>query len=366
MNQTLTKYPFLKHYDDSQIITGEGQFKPGQKRIYNITKLLMIGAILTGGYFVWTYVLPTVFLALGQLLAVVITIVGLTALVVLFPTILKGLKLLSKHLQKVLITIDPFEELDVQRRKLHEAKSLLVQSRSKIETLENEMMKKSIEFKNSSEKIQTDILRLKDRADKTKNKIQEIMKTDKDYGSNDQFIQYKVQLDRELNEANRKSMELTQSNDYIGKYGSRSVIMKKVRQKLFMAEAASDNKLSDFDLTVKMLKHDYDFARDAKEGTNAAKRALMIDKSWELEFAMDTITNTIANDIAVTTANISDISKLTADYDLNSDELYLRLDTVADNIRTGKFETTDPKKYRNEEYILTHEEKSQSGFGNLF
>jgi hypothetical protein len=366
MNQTLTKYPILKHFDDSQIITGEGQFKPGQKNIYNVTKLLTIAAVGAGGYFTWVYVLPTVFLALGQLLAVVLTIVGITALVVLFPTILKGLKHLSRHLQKALITIDPFEELRVQRKKLGEAKSLLSQSRSKIETLENEMMKKSFDFKSASEKIQTEILRLKDRADKTMLKIQEVINTDKEYKSNDHYIQHKVQLDRELNEANRKSMELTQSNDYIGKYGSRSVVMKKVRQKLFMAEAASDNKLADFDLTVKMLKHDYDFARDAKDGTNAAKRALMIDKTWELEFAMDTITNTIANDIAITTANISDISKLTADYDLNSDELYTRLDSVADNIRTGKFETTDPKKYKNEDYVMTHEEKVNSGFGSLF
>lgn len=366
MNQTLTKYPILKHFDDSQIITGEGQFKPGQKSIFNVTKILTIAAIAVGGYFTWIYVLPPIFEALGEMLSIAIVIASLTAMVVLFPRLIQGLKILSKHLQKILMSIDPFEELEVQRQKLHDSKSLLVQSRSKIETLENEMMKKSVEFKESSDKIQTDILRLKDRADKTNSKIEEIKKTDKDFSSNDQYIHYKVLLDRELNEANRKSMELNQSNDYIEKYGTRSIVMKKVRQKLFMAEAASDNKLADFDLTVKMLKHDYDFARSAKEGTNAAKKALMIDKAWELEFAMDTITNTIANDIAITTANISDISKLTADYDLNSDELYTRLNGVADNIRTGKFDTTDPKKYRSDDYIPTHEEKINSGFGNLF
>jgi len=366
MNQTLTKYPILKHFDDSQIISGDNQFKPGQKGIFNVMRLLVVGGVIAGGYMVWTHVLPVVFQALGQMLAVAITVIGFTALIILFPTIVRALKKLSKHLQKLLIRHDPFEELDIQRRKLHESKGLLVQSRVKIEGLENEMMRKSYDFKTSSEKIQSDILRLKDRADKTKKQLEEIKKSNKDYGTDDNYITLKVQLDRELNEANRKSLELIQSNEYIGKYGSRSVIMKKVRQKLFMAEAASDNKLADFDLTVKMLKHDYEFARRAKEGTNAAKKALMIDKSWELEEALDTITNTIANDIAITAANISDISKLTSDYDLNSDELYLKLDSVADNIRTGKFEMTDPKKYKNEEYNLTHEEKINTGFGNLF
>ncbi len=364
--QSLSKYPILKHFDTSQIITESGEFKPGQKPIYQVLRLLAVGAVGYFAYMMFNTVLPIAFTYFGHMIGIVGYVIGIMALIVFMPTIFKGMKHASRFLQKYMISIDPFLELETQRKKLEESKVLLQKSKVHIEGIESEMSNKSLQFKKNTEKLQSDIQRLKERSDLIKKKMEEIKSKVQDYKHDDHYIHHEMELMNTLSEANRKIVEMEQSNEFISKYGARSVVMKKVRQKLHRAQFAADDKLADFDLTVKMLRHDFEFAKKAKEGTNAAKQALMIDKAWELEFALETITNTIANDIAITTVNINDINKLTSEYDLTSDELYDKLDNIANNIKIGELKINDPKKYKAEDYIMTQEEKNSTGFGSLF
>jgi hypothetical protein len=87
---------------------------------------------------------------------------------------------------------------------------------------------------------------------------------------------------------------------------------------------------------------------------------------WERDYALEVITSTISNDIAISSGNFKDIENLTQNFDLNSDEMFANLDAIADKIQTGGNDI-DIKKYNNIDYKLTSEDKSKSnGFGDMF
>jgi len=93
----------------------------------------------------------------------------------------------------------------------------------------------------------------------------------------------------------------------------------------------------------------------------------LFTKGWELEYALDVVTNTIALDLATTKENLLDLDTLTSQYSLDSDELYSKLDTLADQIKTDKYVVPESKKYANPNYKLSPEDKQESkGFGDIF
>jgi hypothetical protein len=93
----------------------------------------------------------------------------------------------------------------------------------------------------------------------------------------------------------------------------------------------------------------------------------MFTKDWELEYALEVVTSTIAQDIARTSENLIDIDALTSKYSVDNDELYSRLDSLADKIKTGDSVVPDSTKYTSPNYKLTKEDKLESGgFGDIF
>ncbi len=116
-----------------------------------------------------------------------------------------------------------------------------------------------------------------------------------------------------------------------------------------------------------MLKKEFEFAKNAKEATESAKSAMMFTKDWELEYALEVVTSTIALDIARTSENLIDIDALTSKYSVDNDELYSRLDSLADKIKTGDSTIPDSTKYTSPNYKITKDDKLNSGgFGDIF
>ena len=361
--EQLSKYPILSHYDSTQIVEKADGFKKGQLPIYNILKLALIAAVI---YFSWIYILPTVFIALGKLAAVVITILSIVFLFLARKPIFGFLKLLSRKMSEALINQEPFEELDRQRKKLEDARKQVTTSKIKIAGLEAESFKRAKDFEKKTEQLKIKIKNLRDKGTDIKVKMENMQKNNPDYAIDDMYISYKSEFLKVANEGKRAELELQQSMSFIQRYGVNGNTMKKLKQKLYLAEIASDNKLADLDLTITMLQHEYQFASESRKGTDAAKKAMLIDKNWELEYAMNVITNTIAQDVAATVANIKDIERLTTDFNFDSDELFKQLDTLADNIQADKIKTPDSNKYKNENLILSDSEKQNSTFKGLF
>lgn len=355
----IMELPVFKSFDQSQIVSNGGELKPGAKGIFWFLKLAVIGAV---GYLTWVYVLPPLFQALGQMLAVVGTGILCVFLIMIAPAIFKWLKNLAKNVHKGVIRQAPFEEFARQEEKMLINKKNFQLGKAKIKNLENDMMVEAKKSENDAHKLQDEIIRLQTKT-RTLNDQLKLMvdQGGLDARNSDEYVNGRAELAKMLADAERISHRLSQSKDYVQKYGSRAAIMKKLNQKLIMVEASMDIKIADFQATVEMLKKDFEFAQKSKEATNAAKSAMMFDKSWELDYAMEVVMSTISNDIAITSGNIRDIDSLSTNYNLDNDDLYNKLDSLADSIRVGNDIIPSAKQYNNIDYKLTSEDRLKTG-----
>jgi len=183
----------------------------------------------------------------------------------------------------------------------------------------------------------------------------------------DEYVEMQTGLMKTLSEAQRISHMLNQSTGLVRKYGSRAHVIGKLDRKLNMVDTAMEIKIADFEVSIDMLKKEYAFAEAAKQATEQAKSAMLFTKGWELEYALDVVTNTIALDLATTKENLLDLDSLTSQYSMDSDELYTKLDKLADQIKTDNYNVPESKKYQNPNYKLSSEDKIESkGFGDIF
>jgi hypothetical protein len=361
----LSELPILKHFDQNEISAKVESFRKGEKGMFWFFKL---AALIGVGYLTWTYVLPPVFQAIGQFLAVAATGVLIIAGVIMAPVIVKAIRLFTRSLHKALIKYDPFAQLEIERQKMLENQRTFRTAKGNIASLKTEMEVEADKSEKEAESGQTRIIALQGKAEKIKHEMDAmVQKMGVDAKSEDDYVNRASELQKILAEAQRVANKLNQSKDFVQKYGSRAAIMKKMGQKLTMVETVMDIKIQDFDATIDMLKKDYEFGQKSNAATSAAKSAMGFTKGWEFDYALDVVTSTIANDIAITAGNLRDIETLTSNYSLDSDELYANLNAVADKIKVGQDIVPQAKQYSNPEYTLSQSDRVKSGgFGELF
>ena len=364
---TLLELPILKHFDESkgEIALSTDTLKKGEKSIFWILALGLLGV---GGYLTWTYIIPPLFTMLGQAIALSATGVFLIFLVMMFPVIMKALRFATKNLHKALIQSNPFNELEEQKQKMVKNREVFKNTKAKLKGLKNEMEMESTKSEKEAKSFQEDVLSLQRQSEKLKSAMDEMVRingvTAKD---TDEYVALQSELARKLSDSQRISNQYEQSKSFIQKYGIRANVLGKMDRKLTLAGTAIDIKIADFDATVIMLKKEFEFAKNAKEATESAKSAMMFTKDWELEYALEVVTSTIALDIAKTSENLIDIDALTSKYSVDNDELYSRLDSLADKIKTGDNIIPDSTKYSSPNYKMTKEDKLNSGgFGDIF
>jgi len=351
--------PILKNFSKSEIVTKVDTFRKGEKNLFWFIKLAVFGAL---GYLTWTYVLPPIFQAVGRLSAIFATGIMCVAAVVLAPALLRGLRLLARNLHKTFIKYDPFGQLALERVKMVDNESKFRIAKGGINTLRLDMEAQSVLSEKEVKTGQAKILSLQSKAEQLKSQMAQMV-TEKgpDIKGEDVYVDMLNQFQTILADAQRQANKLNQSILYVSKYGTRANIMKKMGQKLSIVETQMSIKLSDFDATVEMLKKDYDFGQRSNAATSAAKSALGFTKGWEFDYAMDVITATISQDIAITSGNLKDIDTLTSNFSLDSDESFASLNMIADRIKTGVDVIPTAKQYNNPEYKLTSEDKRNSG-----
>lgn len=365
LEANLGQLPLMKNFTQDQIVTKVDNFRKGEKNLFWFLKLAVFGAT---AWATWTYVLPPVFQAIGQFMAVAATGIMIVAGIIMAPVIVKGIRAFTRFLHKALIKYDPFAQLETERQKMIDNQTIFRASKGKIAQLKTDM---EIEAKRSEKEAldgQTNILKLEGKAAKVKLAMDEMLaKLGPAARGEDEYVNLTSDLQKIVASAQQVAHKLEQSKDFVQKYGSRAAIMKKMGQKLTLVETAMDIKISDFDATVEMLKKDYEFGQKSNAATSAAKSAMLFSKGWELDYALEVVTNTIANDIAITTGNLRDIDSLTANYSMDSDDLYTNLNIIADKIKVGSDIVPSAKQYSNPEYKLTSDDKIKSnGFGDMF
>jgi hypothetical protein len=364
-NTKVLELPILKHFEQSEITMNPNNWKKGQKGIAIVIGIVLLGTIAWGLY---SFILPIVFTWIGQALGAIAAAVLVIAFFILLPVIIKALKRLSRFLQKMLIKNDPFAELEEQKGKMVDNRNRFKQAKAKIKAIKSGMEQESLKAEKETKEYQEKVLLLQSRAETTKNKMtqmeQSLGEAAKD---SDDYVELQTGIMRTLSEAQRVSHMLNQSTGLIRKYGSRAHVIGKLDRKLNMVDTAMEIKIADFDVSIDMLKKEYAFAEAAKQATEQAKSAMLFTKDWELEYALDVVTSTIAMDLATTNENLIDLDSLTSQYSLDSDELYTKLDKLADQIKTDSFTVPQSKQYSNPNYKLTDEDRAESkGFGDIF
>jgi hypothetical protein len=364
---TLLSLPILKHFDESkgEIALKSGTLKKGEKTLFWALALSLLGV---GGYLTWTYIIPPLFTMLGQAIALSATGVFLVFLVMVFPVIMKGLRFATKNLHKALIQSNPFNELEEQKLKMVKNREVFKNTKAKLKGLKNEMEIEASKSEKEAKSFQEDVLSLKRQCEKLKSAMDEMVRLNGVAAKDtDEYVALQSELARKLSDSQRISTQYEQSKNFIQKYGVRANVLGKMDRKLTLAGTAIDIKIADFDATVTMLQKEYEFAKNAKEATESAKSAMMFTQDWELEYALEVVTSTIALDIARTSENLIDIDSLTSKYSVDNDELYSRLDSLADEIKTGDNTIPDSTKYTSPNYKMTKEDKMASGgFGDIF
>lgn len=359
--------PILKHFDDEkgEISLNPKNWRNGEKGLNAFIKIALFAGL---GYAAWVYILPPLFTALGQVIALAGVAVFVIFFILMLPIIFKFLRRVTRGIHKSLIKHDPFGELQDQKQKMLRNRKVFKDSKAKIKALKNNMEQEAFKAEKEAKDFQDQVLSLQKHAEKIKSKMEAIVAEKGSAGKDtDTYVELHSALAKKLSQSQQIAHQLKQSKSFIQKYGSRASVMGKLDRKLTLAGTAIDIKISDFDVTIRMLEKEFQFAKTARAATDGAKSAMLFTKDWELEYALDVVTETIAMDIAKTQENLSDIDSLTSKYDVDSDELYAQLDTLAEKIQTGKDYIPEAKKYNNPNYKLTAEDKQESGgFGNMF
>lgn len=364
---TLLELPILKHFDESkgEIALNTQTLKKGEKSLFWVIALGLLGI---GGYLTWTYIIPPLFTMLGQVIALSATAIFLIFLVIMFPVIMKALRFAAKNMHKALIQSNPFNELEEQKKKMVKNREVFKNTKAKLKGLKNEMEMEASKSEKEAKAYQEELLSLQRQSEKLKSAMDEMVRINGVSAKDtDEYVALQSELAKKLSNSQRISNQYEQSKSFIQKYGVRANVLGKMDRKLTLAGTAIDIKIADFDATITMLRKEYEFAKNAKAATESAKNAMMFTKDWELEYALEVVTSTIAQDIARTSENLLDIDTLTSQYSVDNDELYSRLDSLADKIKTGDNTIPDSTKYTNPNYKMTKDDKQNAGgFGDIF
>ncbi len=361
----MSKLPIFKHFNGDSITNQVDKFRTGEKGLFWFVKLAALGAI---GYGLWVYVLPTVFAAIAQTLAFFTVGVMILGLALAAPVVLKGLRRFTRFLHKSVIRHDPFAELEEQRNKMIQNQQKFRAAKGKISGLKQEMEIEASKNEELAKDLQKTILNAKSKATKMKAQMDDLVaKHGKAAQGTDEYINLYSEFTKLMSMSQRYDHQLKQAQEHTEKYGSRANVMMKFGQKMIMVETNMDIKVLDFDATIEILKKDWEFAKKSKEATQTAKDAMLFTKDWELEYALDYVTSTIASDIAITAGNLNDIESLTTNFNMDNDDMFASLELLGNDIESGANKNPVAKKFSNTNYDLTHDEKIKSGgFGDIF
>lgn len=355
----LSKLPITKHFSGDDMSTSTDKLRSGEKNIWNIMKLLVLVGL---GYMTWVYILPPVFIALGQFAAAGAVVLAVVATIIAAPSIFKWLKKLAKMMYKAAIRHDPFDELDKQEGILLQRQDTVRKSHGRIKALRKEMIIEADHNEKKAEKLQGKVIRMQSDAQRMKDELATMVTNGgQEAKGTDEYVNLNAESFKLLTDSRRIASQLEQAQDFVRKYGTRGAVMKKISHKLTMVEVNMDAKVLDLRATIDILKQDYEFAAKSKDATSAAKDAMMFDKSWQLEYALDVVTHTIAEDIASTAGNFNDINSMTLNLDMNRDDMYAELDSLANSLEDGSLTTPVAKDYTKEDYKITHEDSMHTG-----
>ncbi len=367
---TMPELPILKHLDLPATQDGS---RPAQslttwkKGEQPIGWLVAIALAVLIGYGLIT-ILPIILVALGKTLAA-IGVFALVALAfMLWPVVYKGFRRIVRSAHQALIRVDPFAELGDQLQNMKRSRAEFESAKNEINSCKIQMKQSALEAEKSGKVAQEKVLDRKDEAEAIKKKLEAYIAAKGDaVRETDEYVELENRMTTAIGDGNRAASESQTYASLVNTFASRANIFGKLDRKLMNYGHAFDEKIKDFEMSIKNLRTVSQGMASANNATTRARNVLNNQNGWELDYAMEVITTQIAGDIASTQANIRDLDSIVRDFNPNDERAYARLESFANTIKSGEAEIADPNRVANPNYTLTPEQKNASGgLGDIF
>jgi len=368
--KTITQLPIMKYFDDAKLVqTGKESLKKwrkGEKPIGSIIGILLIGII---GYGTFKWIIPAVFGALSQVLAVIVSILAIVLVIFLLPVIYKLFRRIVRWSHKAIIRWNPFDELDEQKQKMWETHDMFLKHKSKIKQLRNDFEQMSRETQKVAENSKSEVQRQTKKAGEIKAQMDKMV-AEKGAGikETDEYVDLQQQFINATSAGTRTNTVLEKNIEWTTKYAARSNIFANLDRKLAIGATLLENKIKDFEESIGIMKKDWEMASASRGATAILKEILGPGgQNWKLDYALEFVAGRISEDLAMTAQNLEDLERNTTAFDFDSDEAYEKLLAIGNKLDAGQVDIPDPSKISNPNHKLTREEKNSTGpLGDIF
>jgi len=368
--KTITQLPIMKYFDDAKLVEkGKetlAKWRKGEKPIASIIGLILIGIV---GYGIFRWVIPAVFGALSQVLAVIVSVLAVVLVIFLLPAIFKLFRRIVRWFHKAIIRWNPFDELEEQKQKMWDTHDLFLKHKSKIKQLRTDFEQMSNDTRKVADNSKTEVQRQTKKAGEIKQKMDQLI-AEKGEGikETDDYVDLQQQFINATSAGTRANTTLEKNIEWTTKYAARSNIFANLDRKLAIGATLLENKIKDFEESIGIMKKDWEMAAASRGATAILKEILGPGgQNWKLEYALEFVAGRISEDLAMTAQNLEDLEKNTTAFDFDSDEAYDKLLAIGNKLDAGQIEVPSPSKIANPNHKLTREEKNSAGpLGDIF
>jgi hypothetical protein len=368
--KTITQLPIMKYFDDAKLVEqGKetlAKWRRGEKPIASIIGLILIAVF---GYGTIKWIIPAVFGALSQVLAVIVSVLAVILVILLLPAIFKLFRRIVRWFHKAIIRWNPFDELEEQKQKMWETHDLFLKHKSKIKQLRTDFEQMSNDTRKVAESSKGEVQRQTKKAGEIK-KLMDKMIAEKGEGikETDEYVELQQQFINATSAGTRTNTILEKNIEWTTKYAARSNIFANLDRKLAIGATLLENKIKDFEESVGIMKKDWEMAAASRGATAILKEILGPGgQNWKLEYALEFVAGRISEDLAMTAQNLEDLEKNTTAFNFDSDEAYEKLLSIGNKLDSGQIEVPNAEKISNPNHRLTREEKNSAGpLGDIF
>jgi hypothetical protein len=368
--KTMTQLPIMKYFDDAKLIEDGKQtlskWRKGEKPIGAFIALIVL-AVVAYGTVKW--IIPAVFIALSQVIAVIVSVLAVILLILLLPVIFKLFRRIVRWFHKAIIRWNPFDELEEQKQKMWETHDLFLKHKSKIKQLRTDFEQMSNETQKVAEKSREEVQRQTKKAGEIKELMDNmIAEKGNEIKETDEYVELQQQFINATSAGTRTHTTLEKNIEWTKKYAARSNIFANLDRKLAIGATLLENKIKDFEESINIMKKDWEMAAASRGATAILKEILGPGgQNWKLEYAVEFVAGRISEDLAMTAQNLEDLERNTAEFNFDSDEAYDKLLAIGNKLDAGQIEIPNPNRIANPNHKLTREEKNAAGpIGDIF
>jgi hypothetical protein len=365
-----SKPSILTDFDNAKLVEqGKaviGKWRSKERPIGAIIGITLIGAI---GWGTFKYALPAIFVELGHVIGTILSVLLVAFVIIASPAIYKLFRRIVRSFHQVIIRWKPFDELDEYGVAMHNNLKLFLLNKATIKKLRTDFESMSQSTQQAADEAKDEVARQTRKAGLLKEQLNKLVaEKGEQVKETDEYVEIQQKFINATSSGNRLNTTMDKNIEWTKKYAARSNVFANLDRKLAIGATLLENKIMDYEESVKIMKKDWELATTSRNATDILNRILgKSTKDWKLEYALEYVSDKISQDVAITAQNLEDLERNTAAFNFDSDEAYDKLLAISNKIDAGQVVIPEASRISNPNHKLTVEEKASAGpFGNIF